>query len=155
MSDNLISGELSAEARQAIMEAIATIREQLPFLVDLSPEQRRELPKMGDGSRAFVERTLEVAKQNPDFLARSFDLEEFGRDVALYAALSPIYLAVAQLQELIDDTLLAVGSDAYTAALEAYAYAKRAGTTQGLDELKALMSKRFKRTRNSNSDSEG
>jgi hypothetical protein len=151
MPENHVSAELSVESRAAIMAAIATIREELPFLYDLSPEVRRQLPKMGDGSRAFVEKTLEIAKQNPDFLARSFDLEEFERDVALYNALSPVLIAVSQLHELLDDTLLAVGSDAYTAALEAYAYAyaKRAGNTQGLDELKALMGKRFARGRSS------
>jgi hypothetical protein len=38
---------------------------------------------MGDKSRAFVSKALEVARQNPDFLPRSFDLDEMKRDVEL------------------------------------------------------------------------
>ena len=54
MSDNRISASLSQADRDAVMKAIATIREKLPFLVDLTTEERRSLPKMGDKSRAFV-----------------------------------------------------------------------------------------------------
>lgn len=144
MSENRISAELSPENQQAIAAAIATIKENLPFLIDLSPEERHQSAKMGDGNKAFVEKVLEISKQNQDFLARSFDLQEFERDVLLYGKLSSILMAFTQLQELIDDTRLAVGSDAYTAALEAYAYAKRGGAP-GIDELTALVGRRFKR----------
>ena len=51
--------------------------------MDLTPEQRKSLPKMGDKSQAFVNKALEVATQNPDFLPGSFDLEEMKRDVEL------------------------------------------------------------------------
>lgn len=58
MSDNRISASLSQADRDAVMKAIATIREKLPFLVDLTTEERRSLPKMGDKSRAFVSKAL-------------------------------------------------------------------------------------------------
>lgn len=51
-----------------MLQAIATIKEKLPFLVDLSADDRKTLPKMGDKSRAFVSKALEVAAQNPEFL---------------------------------------------------------------------------------------
>jgi hypothetical protein len=41
------------------------------------------------GSRR-VGKCLEVANQNPGMLPRAFDMEEFGRDVALDDALLPI-----------------------------------------------------------------
>ena len=47
MSDNRISASLAQADRDAVMKAIATIREKLPFLVDLTTEERRSLPKMG------------------------------------------------------------------------------------------------------------
>ena len=43
MSDNRISASLSQADRDAVMKAIATIREKLPFLVDLTTEERRAL----------------------------------------------------------------------------------------------------------------
>jgi len=145
MASNHVSAVLGAEDVQAVFAAIATIREKLPFLIDLSVQDRRSLPKMGDRSRAFVEKTLEVAKQNPDFLSRSFDLEEFERDVLLHREMNRINMALAQLHELVDDTTLATGSDAYTASLEAYAFAKAVGKGDGLDQMRALMSQRFSR----------
>jgi len=147
MASNHVSGSLSTEDREMIFSSVSSIRERLPFLIDLSPQERRELPKMGDRSRAFVAKTLEVSKQNSGFLARAFDLDEFERDVHLYNELYAIHVALAQLTELVDDTLVAVGSDAYTAALEAYAAAKAAKHGDGLDELRVAMGNRFNRKR--------
>ena len=143
MNTNLVSASLSAADKQAIMGAIQTIRAKLPFLVDLSTEDRRFLPKLGDKSLAFAEKAVDVATQNVDMLPRSFDLKEFQQDVQLFSELKSILMAVSQLNELIDDTTLAVGSDAYSEALDVYTYAKAARGGTGLDELKAMMAKRF------------
>jgi hypothetical protein len=53
----------------------------LPVLIDLTTKERRALTKMGDKSSAFVIKALEVAKQNPDFLPRAFNVEEMRKDV--------------------------------------------------------------------------
>ena len=143
---NSISATLTPEDQQQIASAIATIRDTLPFLLNLSPSQRRELPKMGDKSRAFVQNALTVARQNPDILPRSFDFEEMERDVALFEAIAPLLLSVAQLHELLDDTLLAVGSESYTAALKVYNYTKVGGQVDGLDAAMREMGQRFTRS---------
>ncbi|MCA1990886.1 MAG: hypothetical protein LDL41_02400 [Coleofasciculus sp. S288] len=145
MTTNQISATLAKADREAVMAAIATIREKLPFLMDLTQEQRKSLPKMGDKSRAFVSKTLEVATQNPDFLPRSFDLDEMRRDVELFESLYPILLSLTQLQELVDDTVMAVGSDAYAAALVVYNFAKASGKGSGLDAVIDEMGRRFAR----------
>lgn len=60
MTTNHISATLAQKDREAVLTAIATIKEKLPFLVDLTLEQRKSLPKMGDKSRAFVSKAMEV-----------------------------------------------------------------------------------------------
>ena len=145
MTDNRIDASLSAADREAVLKAIATIKEKLPFLIDLTPEERKSLPKLGDRSRAFVAKALEVATQNPDILPRSFDTEEMRRDVELFEALYPILLSLSQLKELVDDTFLAAGSEAYVAALSVYGYAKASGNTQGLDTALDELGRRFAR----------
>jgi hypothetical protein len=145
MTASLISATLTKEDREAVIAAVATIKQKLPFLMDLTAEERKSLPKMGDKSRAFVSKALEVANQNPDFLPRSFDLEEMKRDVELFESLYPVLLALTQLQELVDDTCVAVGSDAYAAALVVYNFAKASGKGSGLDAVADEMSKRFAR----------
>ncbi|MCY7320900.1 MAG: hypothetical protein LH660_03640 [Phormidesmis sp. CAN_BIN36] len=145
MTANQISASLTQADREAVLAAVATIKEKLPFLLDLTAEERRSLPKMGDKSRAFVGKALEVAKQNPDFLPRSFDLDEMKRDVELFESLYPIFLALTQLQDLVDDRVVGVGSDAYAAALLVYNFAKASGKGSGLDAVADEMSKRFAR----------
>lgn len=51
MAENRISASLSQSDRQAVMQAIATIREKLPFLIGLTTQERRTMLKMGDKSR--------------------------------------------------------------------------------------------------------
>jgi hypothetical protein len=145
MATNKVTTKLSAADREAVMEAISTIRQKLPFLIDLSTEERKALPKLGDKSRAFVSKALEIAAQNPDFLPRSFDLDEMRRDMELFEALYPILLSLTQLQELVDDTSVAVNSEAYAAGLLVYNYAKASGKGAGLDSMVDDLGRRFAR----------
>lgn len=64
MPDNRISASLSQADRHAVLDAVNTIRTNPPFLVDLSPEERQALPRMGDRSRGFVEQALTVATRS-------------------------------------------------------------------------------------------
>jgi hypothetical protein len=145
MTDNRISATLSSADLQAVLSAIQTIRTKLPFLIDLSPEERKALPRLGDKSHGFVAQALEVATQNTDILPRSFDLEEMRKDFELLSALSPVLLALAQLNELVEDTYIEVGSEAYIAALAVYQYTRAAGKGAALDGALDSLSRRFAR----------
>jgi hypothetical protein len=127
------------------MDAIATIKAKLPFLLNLSVEERKGLAKMGDKSHAFATKALEVATQNPDFLPRAFDVGEMRRDVQLFEAMYPVVVALSQLQGLIDDTYMAVGSEAYSSALTVYTYAKASGESGGLETIVEELGQRFAR----------
>ena len=87
-------------------------------------------------------------KQNQDFLPRSFDIEEMEKDVELYNDLYPVLLSLHQLNELVEDTLMVVGSEAYAAALVAYRYAKEANLGAGLDGVLDNIGRRFARKSN-------
>jgi hypothetical protein len=145
MPENRVSAELSEADRKAVLDAIETIRTKLSFLIDLSPEQRRSLPKMGDKSRAFVAKALAIAQHNSDFLPRSFSVEEFERDVALAEALLPIMVSLTRLQEQVTDTYTEVGSEAYSASLVVYQYGRTSGDGQSLEGLLDDMGQRFAR----------
>ncbi|MGC1375776.1 MAG: hypothetical protein WA821_06125 [Anaerolineales bacterium] len=143
MSTHRISASLSPDDQEAILAAIATIKQRMPFLIDLTLKERRALPKLGDKSYAFVSKAVEMAAQNPGFLPRAFDVDEARRDMQLFEAMQPIALALMQLYELVDDTRLAVGSEAYMAALTIYNYARTGGQDQALDTLAAELGHRF------------
>jgi hypothetical protein len=145
MPDNRVSAEITEADKQAVLAAVETIRQKLPFLIDLTPEQRRSLPKMGDKSRAFVGKALAVAQHNSNFLPRSFSVEEMARDAALVEALQPIMLSVTRLQEQLQDTYTEAGSEAYAAALVVYQYGRTSADGESLETLLDDMGQRFAR----------
>ena len=51
MSDNRVDAVLAAADAQAVLAAIRTIRDKLPFLIDLSPDETRSLPALGEAGR--------------------------------------------------------------------------------------------------------
>src|SRR5438876_464152 len=146
MSTNRISANLSQTDRDTIISAVETIRQKLPFLIELSPDERKTLPKFGDKSRTFVEKAFELAKQNPGFLPGNFDVDEMSRDLELFNGLSAILMGLNKLMEELEDTNRAAGSEAYVSALLIYNYAKAGGmATAGLDTAADELGRRFVR----------
>jgi hypothetical protein len=142
---NRISTSLTAKERTEALALLTTLKEKLPFLVSLTTEQRKALPKMGDRNLPFVKKALEVATQNPDFLPRSFNVDEMRKDVELFEAMYPLVVAFAQMQELLSDTYTTVGSEAYSAALQVYNYAKASEKEAGLSSMVEELGQRFAR----------
>ncbi|MBD1843290.1 hypothetical protein H6F89_07720 [Cyanobacteria bacterium FACHB-63] len=143
-----ISATLSQADRDAIAQAIDTIQKHLPFLIDLVAEERSSLPKLSPKSRSFVNTAFDVANRNPDFLPRSFDVEEMRKDLELFQDLNQILMSLTQLQDMVNDTCMVVGSEAYTAALTVYDYAKKSGVNaNGMEPIVAEMREHFRRSR--------
>lgn len=143
--ENRIDAALTDPNRDTVLQLIEDIRSKLPFLIDLSIEERKSLPKMGDKSRAFVAQALTIAEQDESYLPRSFDVAEMRQDVELTESLFPILSALAQLTELVEDTYTLAGSDAYSAALIVYQSAKQNGKGEALDSLVDTLGQRFAR----------
>lgn len=121
-----IDASLSAENVQEIEAALEAIKQKLPFLITLTIEERRRLFKMGKARFSFVQDSLAIARANPEILPASFDLSAFERDLALAKELANLRLRVNQLNEQLDDTLIAVGSEALSSSLNVYDYLKTA-----------------------------
>jgi hypothetical protein len=145
MPTNRIDASLSDTDRDAILAAIDLIESKLPFLEDLMPAERRDLPKMGTKSEGFVHHADVLARQDDSFLPRNFDLPEFQSDASLFAALAPIRARLMRLTEKVDDTTMLVGSEAYVAALIVYQNAQLNGRGEGFDALLDELSRRFAR----------
>ncbi|MBE9008199.1 hypothetical protein IQ259_24830 [Fortiea sp. LEGE XX443] len=140
-----ITASLTPEDIQEIKAAFATIQAKLPFLVTLSAEERRSLFKMGDKRLAFVNTSLIAAQSNREILPASFDLDEFIRDYQLATTLTELLIGLRQLTEQVDDTLMAVGSEAMGSSLTVYDYVKTAAKkTPGLKTIAQQMGDRFK-----------
>ncbi len=117
----------------------------MPFLITLSTEERRKLVKMGDKSLAFVNNSITAAQSNREILPATFDVEELVQDYQLAAALTELLISMQQLTEQVDDTLMAVGSEAMTSSLTVYDYVKTASKkTPGLKIVAEQLGERFK-----------
>jgi len=149
MSYQNITASLSPADIQEIKAAFETIQTKLPFLVTLSVEERRNLFKMGDKRLAFVNTSLIAAQSNREILPASFDLEEFIRDYQLAATLTEVLIRLRQLTEQVDDTLMAVGSEAMGSSLTVYDYVKTAAKkTPGLKTIAQQLGEGFKAIKN-------
>ena len=51
---NPINGTLAPADQDAIMAAIGTIKQKLPFLIDLNKDQRKGMSKLGNKTHGFV-----------------------------------------------------------------------------------------------------
>jgi hypothetical protein len=144
MSYQNISAQLSEKDLTDIHAAITLIHEKLPFLVNLTAKERRSLFKMGDKSLTFVSDSVITAQQNPGILPAAFDLPEYQRDFELSKNLNEILMELHQLTEEVDDTLMAVGSEAMQSSLAVYDYVKTAAKHQpGLKAAAEQLGERF------------
>ena len=98
----------------------------MPALRSLSPEDRRDLPKMGDKTVAFVTKACEHCETSPELAPQFLDLSEFKSDVAAVESLRKLHAPLVQITDSLSDTMLMAGSDAYAAALMFYGSVKSA-----------------------------
>ena len=158
-TENVVSIKISAEDKDKIRAAVAELNNVLkPLLITLTPDQRREVPKMGDGTAPFVEKTLDYAKSNPEFAPRYMDVAEMEIDLIAVEDLQAIYRPMLQLIQQLDDSIMLSGSEAYVASL-AYYNTVKIGSRMNVPNAKAIyddLRKRFVKagTSASNSGSE-
>jgi hypothetical protein len=121
---NLSQQEIE-ELIKRIMEAMEILR---PYLVTLTANERREMPKMGEKTFSFVVKAHEFATQNPNLRPPFLDMNEYDIDFSDAQGLWGVRNIAQQLYENIDDIEIAAGSEAYQASLSFYNYVKLAAT---------------------------
>lgn len=108
---------LSKSDRQAVTDAIQTLREKLSFARQANADQRDGLLKLGTTGREFISQATKVVRDNPDVLPRSFDDECFVNDAELVEALRNIGDDLRELTQRVADTESKIASSAFAGAL--------------------------------------
>lgn len=147
MPQNLASLILTPDDVADIEAAIITMEQRLTHLIGLTPEERRELTKMGDKSEAFCRQAVVTLGKHSEVLPRNFDLDEYRADLAALDALRPIIARMQRLYERMVDTETALGSDVMVGSLEGYAHLQVSGRGDGLEGLREALGARFIRKR--------
>ncbi len=84
------------------------------FTLSLSVEQRSNSYKMGPRRYAYVKTAERIGRQYEDAMPRQFVPANFSGTVGLIEQLQSLQALIAQLDEQIDDTLMAARIDAMT-----------------------------------------
>lgn len=119
--ENQVSITINAEDLDKIKQAVTVLNETLkPYLISLSTDQRRQTPKMGDGTVPFVSKAMDYAISNPEFSPPYMDLSEMEVDLNAADELTGVYRPLLQLIQQLDDSIMLSGSEACMAALAYY-----------------------------------
>jgi hypothetical protein len=151
--DTNIPSSVIAQAQELINQANILLE---PYATPLTPVERQTMPKMGEKSFGFVEKSYEFAVQCPNIRPPYLDMEAFGIDYNDSHNLWTLNLSAQQLHQNIDDTQMTAGSEAFQAALVFYNSAK-AAMKQDVPGAKAVyeeLRKRFPGGKRKNSDLE-
>src|SRR5690349_8644184 len=127
MQENRISIHIAAEDMQQVMDAIKLISDVMgKYVVALTPDERRKLPKMSDGTTTFVKKALDYATTNPNLLPSFLNLAEFRIDIEATDTLVQLQRPLDQVSSNLNDTIMLSGSEAYRSALAFYNNVKQA-----------------------------
>lgn len=140
-----------AEA-DSVITTLGQLKQQMPFLVGLTREERQKLPKVGPSTRSFVTDALTTAQANPGLVPRSLDLDQLRSRADTLANLGEIKRALTQMLEQVDDTEVRLASEVYGVARTVYAVMKTPAAVPGLKDRQTRLSQRFARKAKRRSD---
>jgi hypothetical protein len=128
MSDsNRISLVLPPEEAEQVKQLFAQIGQILsPHLINLTPEERIQLPKMGDKTIPFVTKGLEYLRIPGTPAPPYVDGEALEIDLNAFGTIRQIRQVAQPIIDMLDDTMLLCGSEAYVPVLAFYSYLKGA-----------------------------
>jgi hypothetical protein len=149
--NNSISAIISAEAKQAVLQGLASAETNLQpvLLFNLTPAERLSLVKMGDKTFSFVHKALGFAAHNPELIPAYLDVPEALKDLELATQLAEIHRRLSQLLTAVEDTMMVAGSEAYESALIFYNAVKGASRSNipGTEAIHGELSNHFPRRR--------
>lgn len=144
-TDNRISATVAAADKTAVLDAIQTIRTKLPFLINLSMDERRSLPRIADKTLAFDQKCAGYMAARPELVPGFVDTAELAKDRTLAADLHDIARELTQVAEGVSDTTMLALSEAYMADLSFYQSVRQAAQrgVVGADSIYSDLNQRF------------
>lgn len=148
-SDNRISVTLDPAVKTQIITKLNEIRALLPFLVNLTPEEKQRLPRMGPERQAMDADFQSEMAAHPELIPSFVNLAELQKDRALRTDLGDLATLFKGLCESLDDTRALASGDILLAYLAFYSNAQLAAKRNhpGADTTVDRLSVHFQRTR--------
>ena len=124
--DNRVSAEITAAVKAQILTKITEIRDLLPFLLNLTADERRSIPSMSTARGAMDDAFAQQIAAHPELVPTYVDTTDLPKDRALRLDLLELSARVGELAEGLADTAQAAGSDVYMAFMSFYANVQQA-----------------------------
>ncbi len=142
--ENNFNFSLTPEELKQVNQAVDVLKTILePKLSSLATSDKRDMPKMGDKTLAFVEKSVSYGEMYPDFMPKFIDIKEAKMDLKTVKDLKQLLTPLLRITNEIDDTMTLAGSEAYSSALSIYKVLKnaanmgQAGAKEASDDLKS------------------
>jgi hypothetical protein len=145
LTTNRLDAALSAEDLAALSDLVQQMYAKLPFLVALTPDERKRLRSVHRQNRLFVEDTLAVFAEVEGLMPGYVSEEAMRKDFALHEALSDVEVQLEGLLALVRSTRMLAGAEALSMALATYQFVKVAADAglPGAAPVRARLSARF------------
>ena len=131
--------------KQAIINEINTIYNNMPYLILLTTKEKKQGMQLGNLAHTFLQRSLLLAKNNPNVVPSFIDMSDWGLDVQDHRSLCEIRTQLNKLQDAVNCTIIALEQEAMRVSLSFYKVAKSAetqgvmGASMIVDELSQMM----------------
>ncbi|MDB5272230.1 MAG: hypothetical protein JWO58_597 [Chitinophagaceae bacterium] len=149
MSYQNLSVALSDDQKNTFINQIIALKSMMPFLIHLSPEERKSLRKVAEKRQGYVHDVVVAVKANSTAIPQAIDTVEFFKDAQLFLDLSEIMAQIVPLYEALSDTFMAAGNEAITVSDQCYGFLKQAARgnshlTNTVQELSKHFAKKSK-----------
>ena len=131
--------------KQAIINDINTIYNNMPYLILLTTKEKKQGMQLGNLAPTFLQRSLLLAKNNPNVVPSFIDMSDWGLDVQDHRSLCEIRTQLNKLQDAVNCTIIALEQEAMRVSLSFYKVVKSAetqgvmGASMIVDELSQMM----------------
>ena len=146
-----LNASLSDADRALILQKTVEIKALMPFLVNLTVQERKKGIKMGAKAEGFIVDILYTLENNVQYVPPFVNPTDITTDIGAYINLLTIELRLKSLSEALADTRLALLQELMPSALAVYANVKQAakanvpGSDTALNRLKPYFKKEKKK----------
>lgn len=119
--ENLLSVTLTQEELTQLDENIKAINDVLSGkCISLTPDERQSYARLGDGNTNWSRKVIKYMGDQPEFTPSFVDPGETMADFETREALIPRFRKLEAIMDMLDDTMLVLGSDVYESNLAYY-----------------------------------
>ena len=121
-----ITPAFDAETLTLALADIAQLKARMPFVVNLTHNEKKNYLKLGPGNVRFIEQSLNHIQNNPKLQLPFIDIAEWQNDWEVFKRLDNLYWEIKSLEEAVNDTRIALQKECMVQALAFYRGAKSA-----------------------------